>query len=219
MFKNNYTQLGIERDGEIVGIVSYRSISQVLSILQELGAEKNLPERQVGIATEEVSPIVGPDDDLIVLFDLLSKSPYVIVKSNESQTLEILTNYDLLQYLQDSIEPFLLIEDIERSVRGIIQDAFSDDLNQEIQEFFKEKDIRTPDGIIDCSFGHYPQFMCQNWAEFDTYFEENGDFVRRLLLEVGDIRNKIFHFRSQTYDSTLEEELLKFAHGYFQRRH
>lgn len=218
MFENDYTQLGIERSGDVVGMISYRSISRVLSILRKLGADKNLPGRQVGIATEEISPVVGPDDDLIVLFDLLSESPYVIVQGGENQSLEILTNYDLLQYLQDSIEPFLLIEDIERSVREIIQDGFSDDLDQELQEFFDDQDIRTPGEITDCSFGHYPQFMCQNWPQFEGYFEENGDFVRRLLSEVGDIRNKIFHFRSETYDSTLEEELLKFAHGYFQRR-
>jgi hypothetical protein len=120
--------------------------------------------------------------------------------------------------LRDSIEPFLLIEDIERSVRDIIQDAYSSELDSEIQEFFNDKDIRTPEGIADCSFGHYPQFICQNWPQFDEYFEEDGDFVRRLLFEVGDIRNKIFHFRAVSYESKLEEELLRFAHDYFQRR-
>lgn len=218
MFENRYTQLGIERDGEVVGMVSYRSISRVLSILRKLGADKNLPGRQVGIAIEEISPVVEPDDDLVILFDLLSEDPYVILKKGEDQPLEILTNYDLLQYLRDSIEPFLLIEDIERSIRELIQDAFSDELDTKLQEFFNDKDVRTPDGIADCSFGHYPHFMCQNWPQFEEYFEESGDFVRRLLLEVGDIRNKIFHFRAESYESNLEEELLKFAHGYFQRR-
>jgi len=218
MFENEYTQLGIERNGEVVGMVSYRSISRVLSILRKLGADKNLPGRQVGIAIEEISPVVKPNNDLIVLFDILSENPYVIVQMEEDKPLEILTNYDLLQYLRESIEPFLLIEDIERSTREIIQDAFPDELDVELQEFFSGKDIRTPDEITDCSFGHYAQFMSQNWPQFEEYFEENGDFVRKLLSEVGDIRNKIFHFRSDSYDSNIEEELLKFAHGYFQRR-
>jgi hypothetical protein len=111
-----------------------------------------------------------------------------------------------------------LIEDIERSIREIIQHAFPDDLDEELQEFFREKDIRTPDEITDCSFGHYTQFMPEKWPRFEEYFEENGDFVRKLLSEVGEIRNKIFHFRSESYDSHIEEELIKFAHGYFQRR-
>ena len=37
MFENNYSQLGVERDGELIGVVSYRSISRVLSILRKLG--------------------------------------------------------------------------------------------------------------------------------------------------------------------------------------
>lgn len=218
MFENRYTQLGIEREGEVVGMVSYRSISRILSILKKLGADKNLPGRRVRIAIEETSPVVDPDEDLIELFDLLRESPYVIVDGGEDQSLEIITNYDLLQYLHDSIEPFLLIEDIERSVRDLIIEAYGDNLDEDLHAFFADKDIREPDGITDCSFGHYPHFMSGNWSYFNEYFEENGDFVRRLLKEVGDIRNKIFHFRSDTYDSNLEEELLRFAHGYFQRR-
>lgn len=218
MFEMDYSQLGIEQNGELVGIVSYRSISRVLSILRKLGADKNLPGRQVRIAIEEISPVVEPNDDLLILFDLLSENPYVIVEEEGDQPHEILTNYDLLQYLRDSIEPFLLIEDIERSVRDIIRHVFDDDLEESLQEFFDGQDVRTPSEITDCSFGHYAQFMPENWSQFRECFDENGDFVRQLLLEVGDIRNKIFHFRSESYESDLEEELLKFAHGYFQRR-
>lgn len=218
MFENDYTQLGVERGGNVVGMISYRSISRVLTILRKLGTDKNLPGREVVIATEDISPVVEPTDDIIDLFDLLSESPYVIVDSGDDEPYEILTNYDLLLYLRDSIEPFLLIEDIERNTREIIKDAFSDDLSEELQKFFRDKDIRTPNEITDCSFGHYPHFMLNNWPEFDDYFQENGEFVFNLLTEVGDIRNKIFHFRSDSYDSDIEEELLKFAHGYFQRR-
>ncbi|WP_306061327.1 CBS domain-containing protein [Natronococcus wangiae] len=218
MFENDYTQLGIERDGKVVGMVSYRSISRVLSILRKLGADKNLSGRRVDIAIEEISPLVEPDADLIVLFDLLSENPYVLVKGDEDQSLEIITNYDLLHYLRDSIEPFLLIEDIERSTRKLIQNAFPDNLDEELSEFFESKDIRTPEGINDCSFGHYSQFVSENRQYFGEYFEENGDFLRRLLSEVDQIRNKIFHFRSDSYETNMEEELLKFAHGYFQKR-
>lgn len=218
MFEKEYSQLGIKRDGEIVGMISYRSISRVLSLLKKLEAEKNLPGRKAGIAIEDISPRIGPDEELIMLFDLLSENPYVIIDEDQEQSLKILTDYDLLQYLRDSIEPFLLIEDIERSIREIIQHGFDNRLNKELDEFFSERDVRTPSGITDCSFGHYAQFMPPNWNHFEDYFEENGDFVRRLILEVGDFRNKIFHFRSESYDSHLEEEIVKFAHGYFKRR-
>ena len=39
MFENDYSQLGVENDGEVIGMASYRSISRVLSILRKLGAD------------------------------------------------------------------------------------------------------------------------------------------------------------------------------------
>jgi predicted transcriptional regulator len=218
MFEYNYSQLGVENDGQIIGMVSYRSISRVLSILRTLGADKNLPGRTVQIAIEDVEPVVEPTDDLVVLFDLLAEDPYVLVDDPDQESLQILTNYDLLYYLRDSIEPFLMIEDIEISIRTLLQEAFPDDLDGELHDFYQDKDIRTPDGLTDCSFGHYPQFMCQNWTRFESYFEENGDFVRRLISEIGDIRNQIFHFRSGRHNPDVDEALLHFAHSYFADR-
>ena len=218
MFENDYSQLGVERDGKLIGMVSYRSISQVLSILRKLGADKNLPGRTVQIAIEDVEPVVEPTADLVVLFDLLAEDPYVLVDDPDQESLQILTNYDLLHYLRDSIEPFLMIEDIEIAIRTLLQEAFPDDLGTELQDFYQDQDIRTPEGLTDCSFGHYPQFMCQNWRQFEPYFEENGDFVRRLINEVGDIRNQIFHFRTERHDPDVDEALLDFAHSYFADR-
>lgn len=218
MFENGYSQLGVEKAGETIGMISYRSISRVLSILRTLGADKNLPGRTVQIAIEDVEPVVEPTDDLVVLFDLLAEDPYVLIQQPDQESLEIVTNYDLLHYLRDSIEPFLMIEDIEISIRALLKEAFPDDLDTELHDFYQDMDIRTPDGLYDCSFGHYPQFICQNWGVFEPYFEENGDFTRRLIEEVGDIRNQIFHFRTERHDPDVDRMLLDFAHSYFTDR-
>jgi len=219
MFENDFTQLGVKNDGEISGMVSYRSISRVLSILRTLDASKNLPGRTVQIAIEDAEPVVEPTNDLVVLFDLLAENPYVLVDYPEKESLEILTNYDLLHYLRDSIEPFLRIEDIEMSIRTLLKEPFPDNIDTELHNFYQDKDnIRTPDELSDCSFGHYPQFMCQNWSLFEPYFEENGDFTRRLIEEVGNIRNRLFHFRTERHNPDIDEVLLDFAHSYFADR-
>jgi CBS domain-containing protein len=218
MFEEDYDQLGIERDDEMVGMVSYQSISRVLTILRRLGANKNLPGRAVEIAIEDPEPVVDPDDDLVVLFDLLAENPYVLVDVSDGGSLQIVTNYDLLHYLRDSIEPFLLIEDIELSIRSLITSAFPEDLDTQLQDFYRDRDGRTPESITDCSFGHYPQFMRQNWPRFEPYFQENGEFVGQLISEVGDIRNNIFHFRTEPHNPDVDEVLLTFAHSYFAKR-
>ena len=215
MFEKDYTQLGIERNGEVVGIVSYRSISRVMTNLRKLDAEKNLPGRTVEIAIEELEPIVSPDDDLVVLFNLLAENPYALIRDADDGVLEIVTNYDLLHYLRDSIEPFLLIEDIEISIREVIVEGFSEDLSSELQSFFEDRHERTPESITDCSFGHYTPFMQENWSHFGEYFEENGDFVGTLINEVSEIRNDVFHFRAEPQNPNVDKEFLEFAHSYF----
>ena len=35
MFENSYTQVGVERDDELVGIVTYRSVVRTLSVLHK----------------------------------------------------------------------------------------------------------------------------------------------------------------------------------------
>lgn len=218
MFENDYTQVGIEREDEVIGIVSYRSIARVIKIMRKLGVEKDIPHRSVTIAIEDIEPMVEPSDELVVLFDILAENPYVIVNHSDENMLRILTDYDLLHYLRDAIEPFLMIEDIERSIRNVIRDAFSENLTDEFETFFEDQDIRTPNGIVDCSFGHYTSFICGQWSTFQDYFEEDGNFIYKLIDEVRKVRNQLFHFRSNRQTQNVDYELLAFAHGYFQKR-
>lgn len=217
MFEEDYTQLGIERDGEVIGMVSYRSIARVLKIMRKMDVEKNLPGRPVTIAIEDLEPVVRPDDELVSLFELLDEDPYVLVEDRMDDSLEILTNYDLLHFIRDSSEPFLLIEEIERSIRNMFQETFPANLEDELIKAFRDMEMTEPETVTDCSFGHYPIFISKNWTDFDEYFEENRDFVTRLLEEVGDIRNQLFHFRTEE-NSEVDQEFLKFAHGYFTTR-
>lgn len=149
---------------------------------------------------------------------MLAENPYVLVDDPDEESLRILTNYDLLHYLRESIEPFLLIEDIELSIRETIVHAFPENLDAELQVFYDGQDIRMPQKITDCSFGHYPELMRQNRSRFDPYFEENGDFLRRLINEVGDIRNTLFHFRTELHGPDVDDVMLEFAHSYFSKR-
>ena len=215
MFEERYTQLGVKREGELVGMVSYRSIARVLKLMRKMGVEKNLPGRRVTMAIEDLEPTVTPNDDITVLFDLLDKNSYVLIEPEEGGVYEILTNYDLLHFIQESSEPFLLVEEIERTVRDLMKMVFSEKLAEELNEAFDDmEDFPTPHAVTDCSFGHYPIFFSKNWNEFEEYFEENRDFVTSLLEQVGDIRNQLFHFRTD-HNRDIDYELLKFTHSYF----
>jgi hypothetical protein len=122
-----------------------------------------------------------------------------------------LRDVGLHQFLEDEIEEFLLIEEIERTIRDIFRGAAEDDLNSRLEEMFSSLDLRTPSRLEGCNFRHYSIFVSDNWSSFGSQFEHKRDFVRELIDRVGEIRNQMFHFRDLDDQDTLDTEFVEFA--------
>ena len=124
MFENSYTQIGVERDGELVGIVTYRSVVRTLLAFQRLEVgHKTLDKISVGAAVEDAHTI-SEDENLLAVFDALAEYTYIIVDREDEW--RILTDYDLLTRLKQMLEPFLLIESIEMQLRDVFTRVFGD---------------------------------------------------------------------------------------------
>jgi CBS domain-containing protein len=213
MFDYGYTQVGVERDGKLVGVVTYRSVVRTLLALHQLDVDdRSLDRISVGAAVEEAH-VANEDADVLTLFDELAEHTYVVVEREGEW--RILTDFDLLLRLGETIEPFLLIEAIEMSIRDLFRQVFGDDLSTRLAETFDEDHpLPTPASVEHCSFGHYAQFISINWAEFEPEFEDQPDVIRELVLEIGDVRNQLFHFRVDELAS-FNRGLLRFGHSYF----
>lgn len=109
----------------------------------------------------------------------------------------------------------MLIEEIERSIRNFFQLVFGDELAERLQTTFEDKEIRVPSSIEECTFAHYQIFLSVHWDAFEDYFDEDRAFVRELLNDVGDIRNALFHFRTEDRQKVEEREFLMFVRKYF----
>lgn len=58
MFEDSYTQIGVERDSELVGIVTYRSVVRTLLAFHQLEVgHKTLDKISVGAAVEDAHTI------------------------------------------------------------------------------------------------------------------------------------------------------------------
>lgn len=219
MFDNQYDQLGVERDGDLIGMVSFRSITRAIKVATRVADSDGFNDRAVEIAVEEPTAVVQPDDDLFTLFDLLADHLYVLVASPD-ETYHIITDWDLHHFLQAELEDFLLIAEIESAIRALFRRAYPDDLADRLTDTFTDMDeVRTPASIDDCSFIHYRIFLSKHNDDFAHYFGEEPAFARSLLKEVGEIRNQLFHFRSTgtSDDGTspnVDHELIRYAHGY-----
>lgn len=217
MVSTDQSQIGVTDDSALVGVVSYQSIIRTLLIFGQADVSDSLLKSPVELAMEDPDPMVAGSDDLFDLFDALAESPYVLIDTDEG--FHVLDDVGFHQYLRTEIEAFLLVEEIERSIRTLFQRVFEDELDRHLQETFDEiGDFRTPSSIEECSFTHYHVFLSANWDGFRTYFEEDVGFVRELLARVGEIRNASFHFRASTESSAVETEYLLFAKDYLDGR-
>jgi len=213
MSDNSYTQIGVERDGELVGIVTYRSVVRTLLAFHQLEVgHKTLDKISVGAAVEDVHTISG-DENLLAVFDALAEYTYIVV--NRDDEWRILTDYDLLTRLKQILEPFLLIESIEMQLRTIFTRVFGDSLSEQLAETFDENHpLPTPASVEHCSYAHYAQFISIHWEEFEPLFDDQRDVIRELVLEIGDMRNRLFHFRVDDPDE-FDRDLLRFGQSYF----
>ncbi|MEZ3163131.1 CBS domain-containing protein [Halorubrum sp. RMP-47] len=213
MFENGYTQVGVERDGELVGIVTYRSVVRTLLAFHQLDVgHKTLDKVSVGAAVEDAHT-VSEDEAVLAVFDALAEHTYIVVDRGEGW--HILTDYDLLTRLKRMLEPFLLIESIEMRLREILARALGDALSDELAATFDEDHpLPTPASVDHCSYAHYAQFISIHWAEFEPIFDDQQDVIRELVLEIGDMRNRLFHFRIDDPEE-FDRDLLRFGQSYF----
>lgn len=214
MSSNNYSQIGVEKSSSLVGIVTYHSVIRALRIIDEIDVkDESWRDRSTELAAVEPK-FIDKNEGLSKVFNILATEQYVLVEIDGSGLPHIVTDYDVHHFLQESIEPFLLIEEIERSLRDVLTTEFEDKLNEELQEMSGENDnLRSISEVKDCSFSHYEIFVSKYWSHFEQYFSQNCKFTTRLIKQVGELRNEILHFRVQDGDE-IDIDLIRFGHQY-----
>jgi len=209
MFETGQPQLGVRNDGNLTGIISHRDITRMLQLSNQINQNGSILDKSVNMAVNRSFTSVNPEDDLFTLFDKLADAPYVVIENDGDP--KVLRDVGLHQFLKDEIREFLLIEEIERTIRSIIRQTADEELDTELQETFESLDIRTPGRLEECNFRHYSIFISDNWETFEDRFDNKQDFVRELIDRVGDIRNQMFHFRELDGDDTMDTEFIDFA--------
>jgi predicted transcriptional regulator len=214
MSRKSYSQIGVEKSESLIGVVTYHSIVRALRIIDEIDVkDESWRDRSTELAAAEPE-FIDKNEGLSKIFDTLATDQYILVEIDGSSLPHIVTDYDVHHFLQESIEPFLLIEEIERSLRGLLTTEFEDKLNEELQEMSEANDnLREISEVKDCSFSHYEIFISKHWPHFEQYFSQNCKFTTRLIKQIGELRNKILHFRVQDGDE-IDIDLIRFGHQY-----
>lgn len=187
---NRYSQLPVTNNNirGLIGYISWETISEAWSN----GINSDCVKDYV---KEEIQKI-KPDTPLLDAIKTIYEYDFAVVVGKDNSLQGIITTADISSEFLSNTKPFLLLEEIEKSIRVLLNGAL---LLEDIKNICQnaEKEITS---IDDLSFGDYKRII-ENPELWDK-LKINAD--KKLLTErldkIRKIRNEIMHFAPDSID-------------------
>ncbi|MFE1554943.1 CBS domain-containing protein [Streptomyces sp. NPDC058734] len=178
MIESDFSQLPVvDHNNVLRGVVTWEGIARA----------------QLGGRTATVANALDPHPEtarvehaLFDRMDRIQRSGFTIIVDGENTVIGILTSTDLAGQLKQRIEPFILLEELERRLRRLIRHFSTDELPREIR--------RTMERGQHLSLGQYV-FLVEDthcWNKLAWPFEQQD--ISRRLATVRDYRNDLAHW-------------------------
>jgi CBS domain-containing protein len=198
MLENNYSQL------PIMGRSDARAIDGMFS-WRSLGVQRASGRQPVRVQDAiEHAEIVNYDDDLVQVVQRILLHDVVIVQAQDRTFQGILPIHAIAEQFQALAEPFLLVGEIEKQVRRLIDGRFT---HQEFMSVRDGDDARTITTVADLAFGEYLRLIESPDSRSKLGLAiDRAEFVR-ILGRVREIRNDVMHFDPDGLDSEAREDL------------
>jgi len=192
-----FSQAPVVENGVVIGVFSLRSLAKGVA---SSGDEKVKP---CDLCVDEFleKPVYAHiNTDLKDIFEGLDRHDIVLIGQPE-RLQGLVTPMDVLHYLYRVASPFVLIAEIELSLRALIRLSVTEEQLRECAKrcsSSKEGEERAVPEILEkMSFDHYIRLICHgdNWKHFDPLLRGTKERARAKLTQVRDVRNVIFHFK------------------------
>lgn len=200
MREHGFSQLPVVEGNQVLGVFSYRSFSiRVLEMRHTAGML--IGDLPIDEFIEDLR-FVHINEDPASAFNLLDYDDAVLV-GEPGRLQGILTAMDILRRLYNLTSPFVLLAEIEVTLRNLIgicvdQDGLEECVKNSLANQYQEGQI--PADIQEMTFNDYVQVLGdgRNWPKFEEVFGK-GDWKRKRtrakLEEIRDVRNDAFHFK------------------------
>lgn len=186
---HGYSQLPVSSNGNlqvnsIVGYISWKTIA--IKNIHGQGGDivKDYLEKDIRILPSE-TPILKALEDI-------HKHGFILVSNNQNQICGMITTTQMSSTYKTLTDKFLLIEQIERQVRAILNGKFTlDEINNIIKE---EQGVQEVNSIDELTFGQYLRIIerNENWEKLNLKYDKK--IIIKELTAVKDLRNDIMHF-------------------------
>ncbi|MCO5936595.1 CBS domain-containing protein [Mucilaginibacter sp. RB4R14] len=202
MMLNNYSQLPVmSSTRNVYGVVNWDTIGFALA--------NGCKSDDIKDYTSKYYAILDYDTPLLEAISVIIEKEFALVQKNDKTISGIVTLADISTQFITVTEPFLLLEQIEKHLRQILDSKF---LVDDLREFCKIGDIeRDIEFIDDLAFGDYLQIFSNPdyWEKLNLSFERSH-FIK-MLDKVRIIRNDIMHFDPEGITKEQREDLTKMA--------
>ena len=201
MMHGNYSQLPVMANNrDVKGIISWRSIGKRLALKIACNSVRECME---------TAQIISTDDSFFYALEIIAKHDYVLVKGADRKITGILTASDFNDQFRKMAEPFLLVGEIEKRIRGVLAGHFTGEELETAKAPWA--DSRKIDGVSDLTFGEYVRLLGTEsaWKRVNLHVDRQK-FVC-WLDQVRNLRNNVMHFNPDGLEETDLVHLQKFA--------
>lgn len=213
--QGGYSQTPVKKDGKVIGMIDMQSLKL---ILQKKEIEAQLKKYPCGDFINEKICYLNPEEWVENKSEWLEDGSALV--GNPGEIMGLLTSADILRALSDYAEAFILIEEIETTLRPILEQFFPANKREEIFEKrnaleVKRKEAKKQTGhvedqykkIEDLTFGEYESLVEDR--EFESVLKKFSFWSWKKFIEetkaTRKIRNDLMHFRSRAGISETEK--------------
>jgi predicted transcriptional regulator len=203
LLQHGYSQLPVVTSGEVLGVFSYRSFAKraAASTMLDVTQQKSVPGDLAVEECLERFEFARVTDEMRQVFDAMDRDNGVLIGAPEKLQ-GILTPMDFLRYLYQVASPFVMLSEIELTLRALIRLAVShEELEQcavrSLAQLYGPEKV--PKSLEAMTFDNYKAIIShgENWPKFEPILGGNRTRVATKLKQLCDLRNDLFHFKRE----------------------
>lgn len=190
MIQNDFSQLPVIHGRELLGAVSWESISR---------ARMHRPDATLRDATVPAI-VVSLDDEVLVHVSDIIRRGFVFVRRPDKTINGIVTTTDLSAAFERLAGPFLLVGDVERRLRRLINGVFTLPELQAVQA--PGDGGRCIESVENMTAGEYIRLLDNpsRWEKLG--WEVDRQVFVRSLQAYRELRNEVMHFSPDPLEET-----------------
>lgn len=199
MMSNDFSQLPVMNTPDskrVDGMISWHSIGWTT-------AKGKIVERVMDCMKTDFT-MISYDTPILDAIHVIKENGVVLVQKVDQSISGLLTVTDIADEFFELAEPFLLIGQIETSIRVLLEGKFTAD---ELKEVKHGDDKRPIDSVSDLNFKEYIELMRKgnNWEKIKIPLDKD-EFTKKLN-DVREIRNDVMHFSADNLDPEQQNTL------------